>query len=59
MLMEDTSPDHAWLPFCGWKACLALESESMVKGCGWQAGLAFAKTLSDNGFRTAESPWES
>lgn len=59
MLMEDTGPDHAWLPFCCWKACLTLESERMVKGCEGQAGLALAKTPSDNGFRMEESPWES
>lgn len=59
MLTEDTSPDHAWLPFYCWKACLTLESETMVKGYGRRAGLLSAKTSSDNGFQTEENPWES
>ena len=56
-LMEDTSPttlgSHSSSQ--GWSHP---GSERMEKGA-WLAGLAFAETLTDNGFRREERAWES
>lgn len=55
--MEDTSPTTL-SSHCSSQAWSHPGSERMEEGA-WLAGLAFAETLTDNGFRREERPWES